>query len=51
MPRALIDRDIQPTDLLVDALDPAVDATIGAGGSTLIDDLAGMDVLCATSRL
>jgi D-3-phosphoglycerate dehydrogenase len=51
MPRALIDRDIQPTDLLVDALDPAVDAIIGAGGSTLLDDLAGMDVLCATSRL
>jgi Phosphoglycerate dehydrogenase and related dehydrogenases len=51
MPRALIDRDIQPTELLVDALDPAVDPTIGADGATLIDDLEGMDVLCATSRL
>jgi phosphoglycerate dehydrogenase-like enzyme len=51
MPRALIDRDIQPTERLLAGLDDGIEATVGADQGTLIDDLAGVDILCATSRL
>jgi D-3-phosphoglycerate dehydrogenase len=51
MSRALIDRDIQPTERLVAGFDASIEATIGADQGTIIDDLAGMDILCATSRI
>jgi len=51
--RGLIDRDIQPRDRLVSAVDDAVDVTVGGSATEdeLIEDLAGVDVVFTTSRL
>lgn len=53
MHRGLIDRDIVPTDRLIDRVDESIDTTIGgtADEEVLIEELSDMDVVFTTSRL
>jgi len=51
--RGLIDRDIQPRDRLVEAVEDEIDVEVGGSGTeeALIEDLDGVDVVFTTSRL
>ncbi|UWG46331.1 Phosphoglycerate dehydrogenase or related dehydrogenase [Halanaeroarchaeum sp. HSR-CO] len=53
MTTALIDQDIQPTDLLIETLDAGIETTVGGDpdAAALIQSLKETDVLFTTSRL